>query len=263
MMKRFLNLLSRVLLLACVLQPTTHSAENSRNEKPGKIVENSIGMRLAYIPGGSFTMGSEPDERGRQEEEVQHVVKITRSFWMSITEVTQTQWTAVMGFNRSNHQGSDLPVEKVSWGSVTEFCKKLSLKEGKLYQLPTEAEWEYACRAGSTGAFGGTGQLNDMGWYEDNSGGATHPVAGKKPNAWGLFDMHGNVAEWCGDYYVLEYADGEAVDPTGPKEGRARVVRGGSYSYFAASCRCAARSSLPESYQVPHVGFRVVMEVSP
>ena len=110
---------------------------------------------------------------------------------------------------------------------------------------------------------GGTGRLDDLGWYEGNSGGKTHPVAGKTPNAWGLFDLHGNVAEWCSDYYALDYPDGEDVNPTGPKEGKYRVIRGGAYSYFAASSRCAARSSLPESYQVPHTGFRVVMEIAP
>jgi formylglycine-generating enzyme required for sulfatase activity len=208
-------------------------------------------------------MGSEPDERGRQDEEVQHVVRLTRPFYMSVTEVTQKQWTAIMGFNRSNHQGGEFPTERISWGSAVEFCKKLSFNEGKVYRLPTEAEWEYACRAGTSGAFGGTKPIDEMGWYEGNSGGRTHPVASRTANGWDLFDMHGNVAEWCNDYYSPEYADGVVVDPTGPKEGKARVVRGGSYSYFVASCRCAARSSLPESYQVPHVGFRVVMEVSP
>ena len=167
-----------------------------------------------------------------------------------------------MGANRSNHPGDDLPVEKVSWTSAGEFCRKLSAKEGSVYRLPTEAEWEYSCRAGSTTPFGGSGQIDDMGWYEANSEGRTHPVGMKKPNAWGLFDMHGNVAEWCGDYYTPEYPDGEAVDPTGPAEGKQRVVRGGSFTYFLASSRSAARSSLPESYQVPHTGFRVVMEVN-
>ena len=257
--------LSPTLLCAALWIPTAVAqlADDTKKGVVGDVYENSIGMKLVWIPAGSYTMGSEPGEKGRQEEEIQHVVRISRPFRISVTEVTQKQWVGITGYNRSNRQGEELPVEKISWGSAVEFCKKLSAKEGKTYRLPTEAEWEYACCAGAVGAFGGTGQIQEMGWYEANSNGQTHPVAGKKPNAWSLFDMHGNVAEWCSDYYSPAYPEGDSVDPPGPKDGRARVVRGGSYTYFAASSRCAARSSLPESYQVPHTGFRVVMEENP
>lgn len=230
--------------------------------EPGNVIENSIGMRLAYIPAGEFMMGSEVDEKGRQDEEYQHTVKLTKAFRIGVTEVTQAQWREVMGNNPSNFKGDDLPVEKISWNSVTAFCKKVSEKEGKTYRLPTEAEWEYACRAGASGAFGGTGNIDEMGWYEGNSEQKTHPVGTKQPNAWGLYDMHGNVSEWCSDYYEPEYPDGEVVDPIGPEKGKYRVVRGGSWGYFSRSARCAARSSAPGSYQLKQTGFRIIMEVS-
>ncbi len=255
------DMLSLIVLVVVSFRALT--PQSFGEQKAGPTFENSIGMKLALIPAGSFIMGSEPAEKSRQEEEIQHDVKITRPFRIGITEVTQKQWTTVMEINRSQYRGDAFPVEKVSWGSTMEFCKRLSAREGKTYRLPTEAEWEYACRAGAKGAFGGTGEMDDMGWYEGNSNGETHVVASKKPNSWGLFDLHGNVAEWCADYYSPEYPDGDTVDPTGPKEGKARVVRGGSYAYFAASSRCAARSSLPEAYQVSYTGFRVVMEVTP
>jgi formylglycine-generating enzyme required for sulfatase activity len=247
--------------LTCFLSVNLFQSLSLSSIDPGDVETNTIGMKLVIVPAGTFLMGSPPEEKMMQEEELQHPVRLSRPFRMSTTEVTQRQWMQIMESNRSNHMGDDLPVEKVSWPGASEFCKRLSIKEGVTYRLPTEAEWEYACRAGSDSPFGGTGQIDDMAWYEANSGGQTHPVGLKNPNAWGLFDMHGNVAEWCSDFYAPEYPDGEAVDPTGPLEGKYRVVRGGSYAYFPASSRSAARSSLPESYQVPHTGFRVVKEV--
>jgi len=166
-----------------------------------------------------------------------------------------------MDANRSNFKGNNLPVEKISWRDAVAFCEKLSHKEDRNYRLPTEAEWEYACRAGVTGAFAGTGHLDEMGWYEASSEEKTHPVATKKPNAWGLHDMHGNVSEWCNDLYNADYPQEEVTDPTGPSKGTYMVVRGGSWGHFARGCRSAARSSAPPSYQLRGTGFRVVMEV--
>ena len=231
------------------------------NTEPGNVVVNSVGMKLAYIPAGEFEMGSPIDEKGRAGDELRHRVKLTRGFRIGVTEVTQGQWEAVMGYNRSNFKGENLPVEKMSWREAVTFCKKLSEKEGRVYRLPTEAEWEYACRAGATGAFAGTGNIDEMAWYADNSEETSHPVGTKAANAWGLSDMHGNVAEWCSDRYGADYPEGEVVDPEGPGEGTYRVVRGGSWSHFVRACRCAARNSVPESYQLRQTGFRVVMEV--
>jgi formylglycine-generating enzyme required for sulfatase activity/N-acetylneuraminic acid mutarotase len=229
---------------------------------PGDTITNSIGMKLAYIPPGKFMMGSPLQEENRQYDECPHAVRLTRAFRIGTTEVTQSQWEAVMGVNRSNFKGADLPVEKVSWREAVEFCEKLGRKEGKTYRLPTEAEWEYACRAGSGGPFAGAGRLDDMGWYEANSGETTHPGGTRQPNAWGLYDMHGNVSEWCRDTYSADYPQKEVADPTGPTEGTYKVIRGGSWGHFPPSCRRAARNSAPPSYQFRETGFRVVLEVS-
>jgi len=257
-------LLVAVLVLAVV--GTSNLVTGCRAEKPnteaGDVIVNSIGVKLAYIPAGVFEMGSGVDESGRQDDELLHRVELTRAFRIGVTEVTQAQWEAIMGFNRSNFKGENLPIEKISWRDVVSFCKKLSEKEGKVYRLPTEAEWEYACRAGSMSRFSGTGDIDDMAWYAENSGDKTHPVGEKGANAWGLYDMHGNVSEWCGDRYRADYPEEDVVDPNGPAEGKYRVVRGGSWSSFERACRCAARSSVPVSYQLKQTGFRVLMEVS-
>ena len=232
------------------------------NTEVGNVIVNSIGMKLAYIPAGVFEMGSPLEESGRQEDEFRHVVKLSRAFRIGVTEVTQSQWEVVMGHNRSNFKEADLPVEKVSWRDAVAFCEKLSEMEKRVYRLATEAEGEYACRGSATGSFSGTGNLDDMGWYADNSDERTHAVGTRSANAWGLYDMHGNVSEWCRDRYSPDYPEVGVLDPVGADEGNYRVVRGGSWSYFARSCRCAARSSFPVSYQLKQTGFRVVMEVS-
>ena len=259
--KQFLLTAAFVLPAAGIVCSIQGCKAKKQNTEPGNVIVNSIGMKLAYIPAGKFDMGSPLDEKGRQEDEFQHRVKLTQPFRIGVTEVTQAQWEAVMSYNRSNFKGGDLPVEKISWRDAVTFCKKLSEKEGKIYRLATEAEWEYACRAGATGAFSGTGNLNEMGWYEANSEQKSHPAAAKRPNGWGLYDMHGNVSEWCGDRYSPDYPEELVTDPVGPAKGSYRVIRGGSWGYFARSCRCAARSSAPESYQLKQTGFRVVMEV--
>ena len=231
------------------------------DSEPGDVITNTLGMRLAYIPAGRFDMGSPPEEKGRQPDEFQHQVTFTRPFRMGVTEVTQTQWQAVMGSNRSHFRGEDLPVEKVSWRDAVAFCERLSQLEGQTYRLPTEAEWEYACRATTTTPFFSTGEIDAVAWYATNSGEHTHPVGSREANAWGLYDMHGNVAEWCSDYYGPDYPAAAVTDPTGPAEGKYQVIRGGSWGYFLRACRSAARSSALPSYQLIQTGFRVVMEL--
>jgi len=230
--------------------------------RPADIVTNSIGMKFVLIPPGRFVMGSDYSEKGREEDETPHEVVISRPFYLGMTEVTQAQWFKVMGRRAGGFQGDDLPVESISWDDAVAFCRKLSALDGRTYRLPTEAEWEYACRAGSAGRFSGDAVLADQAWTEANSDGRTHPVGTKKPNAWGLYDMHGNVAEWCADWYG-PYPDAQVVDPAGPREGKARVVRGGSWASFDRGCRSASRSSVPPSYQTRFVGLRVVMETRP
>jgi formylglycine-generating enzyme required for sulfatase activity len=221
---------------------------------------NSIGMKFVLIPAGEFTMGSPENEVGRNSDETQHNVKITKSFYIQTTEVTQAQWKAVMGNNPSYFKGDDLPKEQVSWDDAQEFLKKLSAKEGVTYRLPTEAEWEYACRAGSTTRFcfgDDDSKLVEYAWYSANSDSKTHPVGGKKPNAWGLYDMHGNVWEWCQDWYDENYyKNSPAEDPQGPANGEFRVLRGGSWVFDSWVGRAADRARSGSTSSASGTGFR-------
>ena len=222
------------------------------------VVTNSVGMRMVRVAPGSFVMGSPPGEPLRQDEETPHRVKLTRAFRVAATEVTERQWLAVMRQGSTPQSGEDRPVASVSWKEAREFCLELSRKEGKAYRLPTEAEWECACRAGATSPTGT--DLAAGAWYSENSDGTAHPVATRAANSWGLFDMLGNVGEWTMDVYA-PYPREDVNDPTGPPAGSARVVRGGSWRSFTPALRCAARVGTPESYQLAHVGLRVVQEV--
>jgi formylglycine-generating enzyme required for sulfatase activity len=219
---------------------------------------NTLGIRFVRIERGEFDMGSPAAEHRRDDEAIHHV-KITKPFMMATTTVTQAQWKAVMGKNPSHFQGDERPVEQVSWNDAVTFCEKLGAKEGKHYRLPTEAEWEYSCRAGTQTTYGGTNHLEEMGWYKDNSYGQTHPVAQKKPNAWGLYDMHGNLWQWCADWEGA-YPAGPATDPTGPMQGARRVVRGGTWNDDAATCRSASRSGFAPDDRSSYCGFRVVLD---
>ncbi len=225
------------------------------------------GMTFELISAGTFTMGSPTDELGRWNDETQHEVTLTKSFYMQTTEVTQGQWRAVMGSNPSDFSdcGDDCPVETVSWDDVQEFIEKLNQMEGTdKYRLPTEAEWEYASRAGSTTAFANgeitnidcdDPNLDQMAWYCGNADITTHPVAQKDPNDWGLYDMHGNVWEWCEDWYGAY--SGPVTDPTGPSSGTIRVLRGGSWDFNAMYCRSASRYGLKPDNRSYDIGFRV------
>jgi formylglycine-generating enzyme required for sulfatase activity len=227
----------------------------------GDAVVNSLGMRLVRVPAGSFSMGSLPGTPMRQDEELSHRVVLTRSFRIASTEVTQRQWLAIMPSRHSPPPGDDLPVASVSWKEAQEFCLELSRKEGKTYRLPTEAEWEYVCRAGQGDPPADRTDLEVVAWYADNSDGKTHPVGQKSENPWGLHDLLGNVAEWTLDVYGPYPRLDPSTDPTGPPSGHARVVRGGAWRSFPPALRCAARTGTPESYQLSHVGLRVVQEI--
>jgi formylglycine-generating enzyme required for sulfatase activity/serine/threonine protein kinase len=236
-------------------------------------ITNSIGMKLNLIPAGRFLMGSPEDEPGRQaDESPRHEVTITKPFYLGIHEVTQKQFAEVMGknpstFNKANGGGSEHPVETVSWEDAVAFCKTLSdlpreKKAGRIYRLPTEAEWEYGCRAGAQTAYHFGNDLKlfaDFDWSAIDVGVyRTHPVGLLKPNAWGLFDMHGNVMEWSGDYYApTYYQEAPQTDPRGPKVGNAHTLRGGPHlGYGEVRCRAAYR--WPNSGGRLNVGFRVV-----
>jgi len=223
---------------------------------------NGVTMKLVRIRPGKFVMGSPDSEQGHDPREgPQHEVIITKPFYMGVTEVTQAQYEAVMGTNPSKFKGATNPVETVSWNDATEFCKKLSEKTRQAARLPTEAEWEYACRAGiKTGfSFGDADDgLGDYAWYNANSGGTTHPVAKKKPNAWGLYDMHGNVWEWCADW-CGDYPKGAVTDPQGPAAGTSRVLRGGGWGYVPTYCRAAYRDFSIPDFRSDVYGFRCAM----
>jgi len=230
-----------------------------------------VSFKMVRIPAGEFLMGSPSNEPDRDSDEgPQHRVRISRDFWMGQTEVTQGLWKAVMGSNpsRFSNCGDDCPVEKVSWDDCQKFIQKLNgMVSGGNFRLPTEAEWEYACRAGTTTPFNTGPCLNaDQANYDGNypySGCSkgqyrecTIKVGSFGPNAWGLYDMHGNVWEWCQDLYG-DYASGSVTDPEGPSGGSSRVGRGGSWYGGARNCRSANRGSLTPDSRYEPLGFRL------
>jgi formylglycine-generating enzyme required for sulfatase activity len=236
-------------------------------EQLGNAITNTIGMEFVLIAAGEFDMGSPPDEEGRHTDEGPvHHVNIGKTFYMGRYEVTQQQWREIMDYNPSYFKGDDLPVEQVSWYDMQEFIKKLNEKEGtNKYRLPSEAEWEYACRAGTATrySFGDDkSKLGDYGWHHDNSGSKTHPVGQKKPNSWGLYDMHGNVWEWVLDSWHDNYngapADGSAWESG---DGARRVVRSGSWGDSARVCRSAFRTHGVPHFRDFYGGFRLLREV--
>jgi formylglycine-generating enzyme required for sulfatase activity len=235
---------------------------------PPKNFTNSIGMKFVWIPPGNFMMGSPVKEEKRDANEVQHKVTLTKGFYMSVYTVTQEEWQAVMGNNPSQFKDEkNLPVEKVSWDDCQEFSKKLREKEKKPYRLPTEAEWEYACRAGTTTPFHfgesiSTDQANYNGTITYGTGKIgkyrekTIAVGSFPANAWGLHDMHGNVFQWCQDW-LGDYPQKDLVDPQGPESGKVRVLRGGTWIYSPGSCRSACRYRDGPGERSDVVGFRV------
>jgi formylglycine-generating enzyme required for sulfatase activity len=227
-------------------------------------ITNSIGMKFRLIEKGRFLMGaSQGDADASESEKPSHKVKITKPFYIGVYEVTQAQYQAVMGKNPSHFKGPNHPVDSVSWKAAAKFCKKLSKREGVLYRLPTEAEWEYACRAGSKKQYYWGDTMDDgFLWYKYNSGNETHDVGGKTPNAWGLYDMSGNVWEWCRDWYDENYYGiSPKRDPKGPPSGYARVLRGGCWDGYPWYVRSSQRGGLSPGINDDRYGFRVVREV--
>ncbi|MDO4569777.1 MAG: formylglycine-generating enzyme family protein, partial [Planctomycetia bacterium] len=224
---------------------------------------NGVEYAFRWCPAGSFLMGSPSWELGRKNSEEQHRVTLSQGFWMLETEVTQAMWESVAGSNPSRFKGASLPVECVSWNECVEFCEILSQVSGLKIALPTEAQWEYACRAGTTTSLNNgkniTGDnLNEVGWYRENSDSTTHTVGQKKPNAWGLYDMHGNVCEWCSDWHRSHYrAVSPECDPTGARSAAYRVFRGGSWDRYG--CRSAFWTHATRTARDSDLGFRLVL----
>lgn len=221
------------------------------------------GIQFKWCPPGTFAMGSPMNEEGRYSDEDLHEVTLTEGFWISTREITQAQWKAVMGDEPASFPGSNRPVETVSWNDVQDFLVLLNASaRGGTYSLPTEAQWEYAYRAGTTTRFywgkdANETKIGDFAWYLGNSSDKTHPVGRKGANAWGLEDMSGNVAEWCNDY-VAAYPMGPVTDPEGPVMGTHRSVRGGSCFEEPGECRAAYRNNGLPTSQYDFVGFRLV-----
>ena len=238
---------------------------------------NSIGIEFASIPAGKFLMGSPLTEKERDPDEKQHEVTLTQGFRMGVHEVTQAQYEQVMGKNPSHFKGATLPVETVSYDDALAFCQKLSdlpaeKAAGRKYRLPTEAEWEYCCRAGTSTPFHFGNELNGTQANCDGNNPygttkkgpyleKTSPVGSYPANAWGLYDMHGNVWEWCQDWYG-DYPKQSVTDPRGPEVGSICVLRGGGWSFVAAFCRSARRSGFDPSDRISWRGFRLALSSS-
>ncbi|MGH7132977.1 MAG: formylglycine-generating enzyme family protein [Phycisphaerales bacterium] len=253
----------------------TPPATEGAKEKPAQPLathKNSVGMTLVRLPQQEVLIGSDDPSA----PSLRFKVTFTPTLWVSDAETTQSQWKSLMDSNPSKVVGDDLPVTNITWDEATDFCKKLSTREKETYRLLTEAEWEYACRAGTTTAYSfgnSAATLGEYAWYNANSGGRVHSVRGKKPNPWMLYDMHGNVREWCSDWFVdpYPYTKGMAlVDPdggspqqaakTGKKlfESAMRSVRGGDYSGLSAFALSGMRDSGNPAYRLDYYGFRVV-----
>ena len=239
-------------LLSVMLSFSTHARE------PGDIkTEPTTGMKYVWVPKGCFMMGSNDGDYG---EEPVHEVCVD-GFWMGQTEVTQAQYKKIMGSNPSKFKGNNRPVERVSWSDARMFVEEYNYVTGGRARLPTEAEWEYACLAGGLHSLycGGGVRLDRLGWYEGNSDGKTHNVAGKRPNAWGLYDMSGNVWEWVQDWYsVGYYAESPKTNPRGPSKGSKRVLRGGSWVIDPLYLRSAKRYRASSTKRNINFGFRLV-----
>ena len=284
--------LAMVLAAVCVLAEVA-DAQDKEARVAGQRWQSPLGMEFAWIPAGIFKMGSPEGEAGRAGDEVQHEVRIRQGFWMGKYEVTQGEWEALMGGNPSHFEscGARCPVESVSWDDVQDFILELNWWEsgnGYRYRLPTEAEWEYAARAGSAGATpegdlriygpGYASVLDGQAWYRGNckvtyAGGVsvtemdkgyeshgtcgTHPVGLGRANGWGLHDMLGNVWEWTADWYG-DYPTGTVTDPRGPSTGSGRVYRGGGWYDYARYVRSAHRGHYSPGYRSNYVGFRLV-----
>jgi formylglycine-generating enzyme required for sulfatase activity len=223
-----------------VVEPSLRAGATKVNAKDG--------LTYVWIPPGTFQMGCSPgDTECDSDEKPPHKVTITKGFWLGQTEVTQEAWQRVMRTDPSNFKGAKLPVENITWNDAKSYCQAAGMR------LPTEAEWEYAARAGSTASR--YGNLDGIAWYSANSGSKTHDVGGKQANAWGLQDMLGNVWEWVADWYA-NYPPGDATDPQGPASGTERALRGGSWVDGARVARVSFRLRVEPAYHAVNFGFR-------
>ena len=233
------------------------TSTNYKAEEDYKETLLNLNLDMVYVQGGTFDMG----EAAVGYDWAQPVHKVTvSSYHIGKYEITQAQWKAVMGTSPSMFTGDNLPVEKVSWIEAKEFCDSLSKKTGKKYTLPTEGQWEFAARGGTKSKgylYSGSNAVEDVAWYSDNSNSTTHAVGTKAANELGIYDMSGNVWEWCADWYA-PYSSDAVTDPTGPDTGTLRVIRGACWDYFADDCRVSNRGGNYPISRENFIGFRVV-----
>ena len=253
--------MKRILGIAVVLSLVGALSVMAQEVKLGKAEVIDIGkdvkLEMVLVPAGKFKMGSPESEKGHSKAETQHEVTLTKPFCMGKYEVTQEQWTAVMGNNPSSTKGAKLPVTDVSWEDCQEFIKKLNANTKGGYRLPTEAEWEYACRAGTTTAYSfGDNITPKEANYSDSKIFKPVAVGSYQPNAFGLYDMHGNVWEWCEDWYG-DYPTGAVIDPKGPAMGEDRVLRGGSFVSDVLMARSSLRALNTPTIRYVIYGFRL------
>jgi len=232
--------------------------------EPLGIDGGAVQMEMVWVPPGTYTMGSDD---GHGDEKPAHTVEISHGFWISKYEITQAQYEAVMKRNPSFLQGYNFPVERLSWQDCRDFAHKLSGDTGRNYRLPTEAQWEYACRAGTSGRYCLGNEFDTLprcAWYQNNAGNRPRLVGLKEPNAWGIHDMHGNVAEWCLDWYHSDYyKTSPGRDPEGPMQPEIidlRVIRGGAWNMLAPALRSAFRYALSYQYGYRYTGLRLIAE---
>ncbi len=243
--------------------PCTIGEGEGEGEGETVLLPGDVPLELQWISAGSFTMGSPSTEFGRDSDETEHAVTLSQGFWMGKVEVTQAQWQAVMGINPSVYGGNpNRPVENVSWNDCQSFLTAINALGLGSFRLPTEAEWEYACRASTaTRYYWGedplNGEIDFYAWFGENSGATPHEVGSKLANLWGLFDMSGNVWEWTADRYG-DYPSGPVTDPTGPASGSYRAIRGASWKNTSYYCRSAGRFHVSPSYHDGLLGFRLV-----
>jgi len=244
------------------LSAIASSGDDSSVRKTGEtrtiVLPGGAEMEMIWCGPGSFMMGSDESEKGRFDDECRHEVVIRRGFWLGKYEVTQDQWYSVMRDNRAKFIGNDKPEDSVSWQDCQRFIQRVNAAIGGGARLPTEAEWEYACRSGSDSPFSGGADVDDVAWFAGNSFGQSEIVGQKAPNAWGFYDMHGNVLEWCSDWYS-KLGSEKAVDPRGPMHGSFRVLRGGCWFFLGRDCRSAYRLRRDPETRNCLYGFRLAL----
>ena len=259
----FTMLLSALLVCGCSKDKESDNEVEPTISDVLTVTVNDVTFDMIGVEGGTFTMGvtAEQDSDAYSDENPVHNVTLS-SYYIGQTEVTQSLWKAVMGSNPSYFDGDDLPVEQVNWDDCQEFVLKLNQITGKTFRLPTEAEWEYAARGGSKSRgykYSGSDNLDSVAWYDVTSGPRTYTVKTKAPNELGLYDMSGNVYEWCQDWYG-DYSSSAQTDPTGPITGEYRVSRGGCWSSDSRNCRVAYRYCFTPTFSYVYIGLRLVLE---